>query len=383
MMETKASPAYVYSDKVLKYNFGASHPFRPERWAYAAKAAEASGLFSKATLLEPQKATPEELELFHEKDYVEALISNNEEKLLYYGIGAGDNPFFDGVGEASLIVAGATLTALSSLMKGAPVSFAFSGGLHHAHSRYASGFCLINDAAIAIRKYLSETKYERPASVVYLDIDAHHGDGVSYGFYHDHRVLAISIHESGRYLFPGTGHANERGKGEGEGFNLNIPLPPGSGESVFLTALNEIIMPALYAAKPDLLVIQSGTDGYKQDPLTHLNYSPYCYKAFVDSIKRFSEQNQETKLLFVGGGGYVPWFAAAVWTFIALSLSGIQVQGGIPSGVLKEIPGAPDEFSMEESFETGTPHALKEEWETTLAASLDNVRFLSKKIGIS
>lgn len=375
-----AEAIFIYSPDVEKYNFGPSHPFKSGRTTNAFKALQAWNYFTSASLTPPRKASPDELLLFHTKDHVEALKSGDKRNLLYYGIGTGDNPYFENLYEATLIVAGATLTAMESILTKTRIAFSFSGGLHHAHPRYASGFCLINDAAIAISKYLKEKTPSRQASIAYVDIDAHHGDGVIYGFYEEPRVLGISIHESGRYLFPGTGFVNERGKGDGEGFTINIPLPPGSDETIFIKAVDDIIMPALELSKPSLLVVQFGTDGYYEDPLTHLNYSPKCYWYFANCIKNYLENNDDAKVVVLGGGGYVPWFASITWAVATMIISGFENVEEVPEEVLHNIPNAPAHFNFKESLARPLSRAYLEEWENVYRACISNLELLKSKL---
>lgn len=380
MSKDASNASFVYSPEVEKYNFGSSHPFKSGRTTNTYKALETWGFFSKGSLIIPRKASPDELLFFHTKDYVEALSTEDKKNLLYYGIGTGDNPYFEGLYEAVLAVAGSTLTAFETTLTTNRIGFSYSGGLHHAHPRYASGFCLVNDIAIVIGKYLRETEPTRPAAITYIDIDAHHGDGVIYGFYEEPRVLAISIHESGRYLFPGTGFASERGKGEGEGFTINIPLPPGSDETIFIKSVDDIILPALEMAKPSLLMIQYGTDGYRDDPLTHLNYSPKCYWHFAKCIRNYLENNNDVKVIVVGGGGYIPWFASLVWTAATMIISGSGEVEDLPEPVLMQVSDAPQRFNFQRSFEKPLSLPFNEDWKNVYRECLSGLELLKSKL---
>lgn len=312
--------AFVYSKDCLTYDFGKSHVFRPERAYSVYEVLNRENLFSEnLTFVKPARATKDELLLFHTKAYVDALEKEDEVLLSDHGIGFGDNPFFKGIYEAVTTVGGATLTALNSLLEGFQVAFSFSGGLHHAHPDFAYGFCLVNDAVIAIKKLFTQG-YSKPGGIMYVDIDAHFGDGVVYGLYDRPEVITLSVHESGRYLFPGTGFSNETGEGKGKGLKINVPLPPYSAEQEFLTFLNEIYIPLVRSVKPEFLIVQAGTDGYREDPLTHLKYSPYCYFAFFQATKELLDEIG-FKLLVLGGGGYVPWFASLIWLSVTLFLA--------------------------------------------------------------
>lgn len=304
--------AFVYSEDCLKYNFSKTHVFRPERAYDVFHFLKEENLFGdNLNLIEPEPASREELFLFHTKSYIEAIEQEDEILLNEHGVGFGDNPFFKGISSAVKIVAGATITAAIALTKGYDIAFSFAGGLHHAHPDYAYGFCLVNDAALAIKKLILEG-YSSPGSIMYIDIDAHFGDGVVYGLYERPEVITFSLHESGRYLFPGTGFLHETGKGEGKGLKINVPLPPYSAEREFLQVTREIIVPLIEKTKPMFIVLQSGTDGYNEDPLTHLKYSPHCYSYFFKTLKKLQDK-LGFKLLILGGGGYVPWFASLIW----------------------------------------------------------------------
>lgn len=313
---------FIYSEECLKYDFGKSHPFRPERAYHTYEALLKLGFFDKdIELIPPDYTTKEEFLMFHTLSYVENLLEENRGRLLYHGIGAGDNPFFEGIGNAASVVAGASIKAARKLSEGYRLSFSFSGGLHHAHPDYAYGFCIVNDVVLAIKEILKrEGGY--PGKILYIDIDAHFGDGVVYGLYDTADVVTLSVHESGRYLFPGTGFINDTGRGEGKDLKINVPLPPYSAEYEFLRVVDEIIMPLLEIVKPAYVVVQCGTDGYKEDPLTHLEYSAYNYLYFLSRMQEFLKNN-DSNALVLGGGGYVPPFASLIWFVTTLVLSKI------------------------------------------------------------
>lgn len=313
---------FVYSPDCLKYDFSRSHVFRPERAYKVFRVLLETGFFGeRLKLVEPRPASKEELLLFHTERYIEALQKEDKAALLEHGVGFGDNPFFKGIFEASALVAGASIKAAEELIQGCEIAFSYAGGLHHAHPDYAYGFCVVNDAVLAIKKII-QSGYDRAGSVLYVDIDAHFGDGVVYGFYESSEVVTISVHESGRYLFPGTGFARETGKGPGEGLKINFPLPPYSAEREFILFVDEVFVPALYSARPSFVVVQAGTDGYREDPLTHLKYSPYCYFYFFSKLKEVQKE-LNFKILVLGGGGYVPDFASLIWLSSCLYLSEI------------------------------------------------------------
>lgn len=361
-MELKS--AFVYSPDILKYNFGPSHPFRSERSGWTFAALKKAGAFHTGfEPVSPEPAAREELELFHTPAYVDALVAEDRDRLIEYGIGPGDNPFFPGLSDACSAVAGCTLTAARLLVENDyRAAFSFPGGLHHAHPEFAYGFCLVNDIAVAIKYSLPKLPAGR--KIFYLDLDAHFGDGVVYGFYESGEVVTISVHESGNYLFPGTGFANERGRGKGLGLKLNIPLPPYSGDEQFLTIFNDVIVPLLEQARPWLLVVQFGTDGYRDDPLTHLGYSGNAYLKVAEALRKLL-LSTDTRLLMTGGGGYVPWFASAVW-FAACEIITSGELPPVPGGV---IPGMPADYDFP-AVVSLLPSRHREEWTTAVESAI-------------
>ena len=213
-----------------------------------------------------------ELELVHDAAYIEAVRRAGHDGWGdgRYGLGTPDNPVFDGMHEASALVAGATLAAARAVWHGEALHAAnIAGGLHHAMRRSASGFCVYNDPAIAIR-WLLEAGAQR---VAYVDLDVHHGDGVQAAFYDDPRVLTISLHEHPATLFPGTGLASETGRGEGIGYAVNVALPAGTGDAGWLRAFDAVVPPLLRSFRPEVLVSQHGCDSHRLDPLAHLELS--------------------------------------------------------------------------------------------------------------
>jgi acetoin utilization protein AcuC len=376
MMRGKA--AFVYSSDCLKYDFGPGHVFRPERALHTFNLLKAvQTVDRRIDFFEPKPAEKDEMLLFHTRTYVEALLEENEAELLNHGIGFGDNPYFEGIGEAVKIVAGASITAAELLLEGYETAFSYAGGLHHAHPDYAYGFCLVNDIALALKKIIV-SGVEQKGSILYVDVDAHFGDGVVYGFYNSDVVVTFSIHESGRYLFPGTGFSNETGKDKGEGLKINVPLPPYSSEREFLTVLDEVLFPLIEIVSPRVIALQLGTDGYREDPLTHLKYSPYCYIYLLEELLRLRKKI-DFKLLVFGGGGYVPWFASLIWFLFASVITSIFSPFEALEFALENremLPGMPKSVRFEPSGGKITPE-YEEEFEIVLESSLailENIR---------
>ncbi len=300
----------IFGNELLLYSFGPGHPMRSDRLTFFWKELEESGLL-KAREIEvcaPIMAKREDLLLFHDEEYVKFV-----EQASKRGIGVldyGDTPAFSGVFEASCYVVGSTLLGLEKIMQGEALhAFNPMGGLHHARKKSAGGFCVFNDVAIAISKALKDYGVKR---VLYVDLDAHDGDGVLYGFYDDPRVYIADIHESGRFLYPGTGFREEEGAGEAKGTKLNIPLNPGDGDEKLLLAMEEVKAFAK-RAKPEIIILQCGADGLLSDPLTHLRYSHKGHRLAVQIVHELAHELCEGRLLATGGGGYNRRDTAKAW----------------------------------------------------------------------
>ncbi len=316
-MSLETATAFIYTPRYLEFDYGPGHPLRNQRLRLTYDLISACDLLAlpSARCLEPQPATDDELLLFLHPDYLKILKVCDADQApaaaLQYGLGTPDNPILPGIYRWSALVAGASLLAMR-LVESGEVSRAFniSGGLHHAGPRRASGFCYINDAALIIADLC-----RRGHRVAYVDIDVHHGDGVQWAFYDTDQVLTLSIHESGRTLFPGTGSVDELGEGKGQGYSVNVPLPPMADDEIFLWAFNEVIPPLVEAFRPDLLVTQLGIDSHQTDPLSHVGIS---LRAFVQVVRRLKELCR--RWIALGGGGYdltnVPRAWTAAWAIM-------------------------------------------------------------------
>jgi acetoin utilization protein AcuC len=241
-----------------------------------------------------------------------------------FGFGGGDNPIFEGIYGASLLYTGASADAAQAILDGTgggQVAFSISGGLHHAHYDRAAGFCVLNDCAVALRRL--RRKYAR---VAYVDIDVHHGDGVQELFYADRSVLTISLHESGRTLFPGTGFVQEIGEGEGEGFSVNVPFAPDTTDEIWLDAWRKTALPLLRAFDPEAIVLQMGTDAHALDPLAHV-----CLTAqgWLEAVKDIRDLGRP--IVAVGGGGYNLTTVPRMWTLAAAALTRTELPDEIPA----------------------------------------------------
>ncbi|HSE93208.1 MAG TPA: acetoin utilization protein AcuC [Methylomirabilota bacterium] len=322
--------ALIYSDEWTRFDYGPEHPLRMERLGLTWKLMEAYGLTSLPTgaVTAPDPATEAELLKFHSEEYLTVLKAANSgvapaAVICHYGLGPGDNPVFPGLWEAARLVAGGSLLG-ARLVAGGEVqrAFHFAGGLHHAMTDRASGFCYVNDAVLAILHLRTQG-----LRVAYVDIDAHHGDGVQAAFYGERDVLTISTHERGDRLFPGTGFVEEIGEGSGRGFSVNLPLDVLTDASVYLPAFERVVPSLLKAFRPDVIVAQLGIDSHRTDPLTHLALDVQGFARAVARIAEFAP-----RLLALGGGGYDLGNVARAWTAAWAVMNGVELPAEIPAG---------------------------------------------------
>ncbi|MBV9896443.1 MAG: acetoin utilization protein AcuC [Chloroflexi bacterium] len=314
----------VYRSDYQTYDFGPQHPLRPERMGTSLELIAALGLGPRSDQrLELPAASIDELQFVHRPQYVDAVqrLDHFSSDLLMaaearrWGLGPGDSPAFAGMHTASALIAGGTLNALRGVLDHQyDHAFNPAGGLHHAMPERASGFCVYNDAAIAIAAALRE----RETRVLYLDFDAHHGDGVQTAFYDDPRVLTFSIHETGRHLFPGTGFSEELGEGMGRGYSLNLPVEPFTEDQSWLECLTSLVPAVAEAFAPDVIVSQHGCDSHRWDPITHLGLSTRAFAVQTKLVHDLAHRLTGGRWVALGGGGYdwvrvVPRSWALVW----------------------------------------------------------------------
>lgn len=299
----------ICGEKLATYGFPDGHPFGPDRHDAFIAELDQSAKTADMVRRPPRLASPEEVQYFHTPEYVEFVRSYSEQGHGY--LDGGDTPAYAGVFEASSYVVGGTLEALAEIMEGSiRRAFIPIGGLHHAARGRAAGFCVFNDCGVAIEAAMNLYGIERLA---YVDIDAHHGDGVFYGFEEDPRVMFADLHEDGRYLYPGTGSRSETGRGEAKGTKLNIPMPPESGDDAFLAAWAEVET-YLAANPPQLLLLNCGADSLAGDPITHLAYSENAHGHAATRLRELAEEYCDGRVLGMGGGGYNRTNLARAWT---------------------------------------------------------------------
>ena len=303
--------AFIACTDLAGYCYGEQHPFKVQRYRLAHDLMEAYGLLDPAEteLVRPRPVTETELLTAHCRDYLDRLrefsTAGEPRADFRYGLGDLENPIFPGVYEwACLGVSGTLEAARLVAEKGFDAAFNPLGGYHHAQRSRASGFSYLNDAVVAINYLLEQGK-----RVVYLDLDAHHGDGVQNAFYNSNRVLSISLHESGVYFFPGTGFESETGEGAGRGYCVNLPLLAHTDDALFMKAFDEVAFPLIAAFDPDVLFTQLGADTFRTDPLTRLEVTTHAYSYILRKLRAL-----QIPWVAVGGGGYDMMNVARAWT---------------------------------------------------------------------
>ncbi|KOO46811.1 acetoin utilization protein AcuC [Priestia koreensis] len=329
----KKEAVFVYSKDLLNYKFSDNHPFNQLRVKLTYDLLRMSKELNEQDIVLPRVATDEELSLIHDPNYIQAVKLASEGKLPTveannYGLGTEDTPMFANMHEASSYLVGGTLVAADYVMSGqANHALSLGGGLHHGFRGKASGFCIYNDSAVAI-KYIQQ-KYN--AKVLYIDTDAHHGDGVQWAFYDDPSVCTFSIHETGRYLFPGTGNVNERGYGEGYNYSFNIPVDAFTEDESWIDSYSTALREVTEFFKPDVILTQNGADAHYYDPLTHLSATTAIYREIPKLAHELAHQYCEGRWIAVGGGGYDIWrVVPRAWSFIWLEMNNRFLQGDLP-----------------------------------------------------
>ncbi len=343
-----AGPASVVFDRALtEYDFGPEHPMSPLRVDLTMRLAEEFGLLDNG--LQVVAAPMADLELIasvHSESLIEAVQRVGSRPGTIdptHGLGTEDNPTFGDMHRASAHVVGATVEAFRQVHSGESLHSAnISGGLHHAMPDRASGFCVYNDVAVGIR-WLLDQGVER---VAYVDVDAHHGDGVEKVFWDDPRVLTISLHETGQMLFPGTGFPGDTGGQEAEGSAVNVALPPGTADAGWLRAFHAVVPPLLREFDPQFLVTQHGCDSHMEDPLTHLMLSVDGQRAAYETLHELAHELTDGKWVATGGGGYsISSVVPRAWTHLLAILSGQPIEP------LTETPQTWREYVASRTFE--------------------------------
>ena len=314
-MSVKHTCCVYLGDELASYAFGNDHPFGPLRHDAFRNALFKKALDRQVDLLYPVMATQDILELFHEHVYIEKVKHMSK-----FGTGfldRGDTPAFIGMYEAALTVAGTVCNAIDRLISNEyKTAFIPIAGLHHARRHIAAGFCVVNDCGIAIEYLRHKHNIRR---VAYIDIDAHHGDGVFYSFVDDPDLIFVDFHEDGRSLYPGTGDITETGTGDAKGTKLNIPMPPGASDEIFIKLwprAEEFIR----KSKPEFVLIQCGADSIDGDPITHMAYSEAAHKYAVTRLCDIANEFCDGRVVAMGGGGYNLDNIAKTWTAVVSTM---------------------------------------------------------------
>jgi acetoin utilization protein AcuC len=355
-----APPTTVaWSPDMTAYNFGPGHPMAPERMDLTARLVRSLGLFDleHVSVEAPEVAADADLESVHSAEFVAAVRRVSEdpsESDESRGLGTEDDPAFAGMHEAAARLAGGSLLAASRILDGSALhAVNFGGGMHHAARDRASGFCIYNDAALAVQKLLDGGIRK----VAYIDVDAHHGDGTESIFWDDPRVLTLSLHETGLTLFPGTGFANEIGGPRAEGTAVNIALPAGTGDAGWLRAFYAVVPQLVAAFEPEVIVSQHGCDSHRTDPLTHLNLSVDGQREAASAVGHLAERHCAGRWIATGGGGYnVLHVVPRSWSHL------VAIAAGRPVPLRTPVPQDWRDY-VEDKFGTSTPGLMGDDVE--------------------
>ncbi|WP_328857807.1 acetoin utilization protein AcuC [Williamsia herbipolensis] len=333
----------VWTDDFLGYRWSPSHPMNPIRLALTMSLADHLGVLSGVDPLVPEAASHDMLTTVHRAEYIEAVRAAGAtasgdvvpgysaavgERI--FGLGGADNPVFPAMHEAASLLVGGTVAAADAIARGvARRAVNIGGGMHHAMPARASGFCVYNDCAIAIHRLLA-AGFDR---IAYIDIDAHHGDGVERCFVGDPRVLTVSLHQHPTTLFPGTGYASDVGEGDGAGTTSNVPLPPGTPDRLWLRAFHAIVPSLVADFRPQIIVSQCGVDSHRADPLTDLALTIDGQRAAIHAMRDLADRHCDGRWLAVGGGGYgVVDVVPRIWTHLIAAALDRDVDPATPTG---------------------------------------------------
>lgn len=330
----------VYSDEQSRHVLSETHPMRPIRLAHMYDLMAKSDLLCAPNLSErePSEASAEDILRLHNSEYVEVVRAIDRGAIVphmwQFGFGPGDNPPRRGIYRHSALAAGGVVDACDAVMtQGYVAAFVPAAGMHHHAMRdRAAGFGIFNDCAIAILDLI-----ERGLRVLYIDIDVHHGDGVQAALYDTDRALTLSLHESGNWLFPGTGAPDETGTGQGRGYSVNVPLAPGTNDTHWHHAFDAIVPPIFDAFNPDFLITQLGIDTHRDDPLAHLQMTTQGHNLAVRKFADFAA-TRRCPWVSVGGGGYDFAAVARAWTMDLATMTGFDLPEEVPKSY-DAIPG--------------------------------------------
>ncbi len=370
MTVRKQRPAFIHHAGESGYKFNDDHPFNPMRLTLAMDLLKQAGALNFAEMIAPSAAARELLTLIHRPDYidiVQALSAPSPALRLIeesdrYGLHTEDTPYFAGMHEAASLIVGGTVHAAELVMSGqTDHAYHMGGGLHHAFPDRGSGFCVYNDAAIAI----ADIKRRYQARVLYIDTDVHHGDGVQWAFYSDPDVMTYSIHETGKFLFPGSGFIHERGNAEGFGTAVNVPVEPYTEDDSWLECFRETVHRAAAAFRPDLIISQHGCDAHAYDPLSHIQCSMRTYAEMPGIIHELAHTYADGRWVAVGGGGYDIWrVVPRAWSLVWLEMLDHPLMSALRSG--DALQGLPE--GWQRLWQPEAPVQLPSSWLDDTAA---------------
>ncbi|MBJ7288403.1 acetoin utilization protein AcuC [Williamsia sp.] len=333
----------VWSEDFLRYRWGESHPMNPIRLALTMSLAHGLGVLDGVEMRAPASAGDALLETVHRREYIAAVRAAGEmaaggsvsgfspavaERI--FGLGSVDNPVFPGMHEASALLVGGTVAAADAIATGSVRrAVNIGGGMHHAMPARASGFCVYNDCAVAIA-HLLDSGFDR---IAYIDIDAHHGDGVQNRFAGDPRVLTVSVHQHPATLWPGTGYPEDIGPETGHGTTVNLALPPHTPDRLWLRAFHAVVPSLVRSFRPQVIVSQCGADSHRADPLTDLGLTIDGQRAAILAMRDLADTHCDGRWLAVGGGGYgVADVVPRIWTHLMAAALGRDVDPSTPTG---------------------------------------------------
>jgi acetoin utilization protein AcuC len=323
MDEPRCRACVVYDESLTSYDFGPTHPMNPLRVDLTIALADQLGVLDRIPRVPAPDATDADLLTVHDSSLIEAVMASSADPStpqLEFGLGSEDNPTFANMHQAARHVVGASIEAARQVWTGRVHHAAnIAGGLHHAMPDRASGFCVYNDVAVAIRWLLDNGA----TKVAYVDVDVHHGDGVERIFWDDPRVLTVSLHETGQMLFPGTGFPADSGGPGAEGSAVNVALPPGTSDAGWLRAFHAVVPPLLREFAPDVLVTQQGCDSHRDDPLAHLALSVDGQRASYLALHDLAHEVAHGRWVAFGGGGYsIVDVVPRAWTHLLAIVAG-------------------------------------------------------------
>lgn len=342
---SKSKSVFIHPKLANTYQFQKDHPFHPIRYALTISLLQHIDALHDEDIVEPNIDNIEQLlSLAHRQDYINVIkeLSLPDPPLTYqdiaeqYGLHSDDTPYFLGMHDAACSIVAGTVHALEAVMSGGvDHAYHMAGGLHHAFENRAAGFCIYNDAVIAIR----HIQQKHNIRVLYIDTDVHHGDGVQFAFYADPSVCTYSIHETGKFLFPGTGYHYEKGHDHGFGNCFNMPLDPYTEDESWLECFEQTLTKVIEHYKPDLIVSQHGCDAHAFDPLSHLHCSMKIYERIPNIIHTLAHQYCGGKWVAIGGGGYDLWrVVPRAWSLIWLEMNDHELLEQLNQASFLELP---------------------------------------------